>query len=90
MGKMNTLSILMENLRQAAAAYAGAQERYRAAYDTLRDAGVRNPNSSSAVATFSDDLMLVYAELLAADDAKVNAFGDKRRAEEALAEAVSA
>ena len=90
MGKMNALSILMENLRAAASAYAEQEQRYQDAYNTLREAGVERPSDSTTAATISDELSLTYAVLLGAERAKIDAQRAMWTAERAVADAVNA
>ena len=89
MGAVKNIAILMATLKEAASAYAAAQDRYRDAYDTLRDAGVERPLHSTTAATLSDDLVLAYAELLGAERAQTDAQRAMWAAERAVAEAVN-
>ena len=89
MGAVKNIAILMATLKEAASAYAAAQDRYRDAYDTLREAGVDRPDRNTTAATISDELMLTYAELIAADKARTNALTAVWSAESAVAKAIN-
>ena len=89
MGAVKNIAILMATLKAAASAYAAAQDRYRDAYDTLREAGVDRPDHNTTAATISDELMLTYAELIAADKARTNALTAVWSAESAVAKAIN-
>ena len=89
MGAVKTIAILMATLKTAASAYAAAQDRYRDAYDTLREAGVDRPDHNTTAATISDEMLLTYAELIAADNARSVALTAVWDAERAVAKAIN-
>ena len=89
MGAVKAIAILMATLKDAASVYAAQSQRYEDAYNTLREAGIERPEDSKTAATISGDLALTYAELLAANAAKWQAWFAMKDAERQVAKAIN-